>query len=82
MRRSLFQCLNPLQRPHAKVVATPLWFVKRWIVSQPEKRFTNHCEDMVVIVVTDIKRQITINAFENTGPIQTTRTARANAMSD
>src|SRR5215207_5640634 len=59
-----------------------LRFIEGRIVSQSEDRFTNGCENLIVIVVPYIERQIAIDTLERTGPDQTTRATRANAFFD
>ena len=51
-------------------------------MSQTEYRFTNRCENLIVVVVTNVKRQISIDAFERAGTDQTTRATSANALLD
>src|ERR1044071_8693222 len=59
-----------------------LWlrFVERRVVSQSQHRLTNRGEDLIVVVVTNVKREISIYAFQSARPDQTTRTTRANAL--
>ena len=59
-----------------------LRFVERRIVSQTQNRFTNRRENLIVVIVTDVERQIAINALERARPDQTARATRANALFD
>ena len=74
------KCVKEVRFTNKTQVPGYLRLVERWIVSQPEKRFTNHCENVVVVVMTNVKRQIPIDAFEDTRPVQATSSARTYAM--
>ena len=45
-----------------------------------EDRLTDHRQNVIVVIVTNVERQIAINAFERARPDQTTRAARPNAF--
>jgi hypothetical protein len=51
-------------------------------VSQTEYRFSNRCEYLIVIIVTNIKRKVAINALETTRTNQTPRATGTNALFD
>ena len=57
-----------------------LRFIERRIVSQPQDRFSNRSENLIVVIVTHVERQIAVHALERTGPDQTARPTRANAF--
>ena len=59
-----------------------LRFIERRIVSQPQDRFPDRRENLIVVIVTNVERQIAIDALERTRPDQTTRPTRANALFD
>ena len=51
-------------------------------MSQTEYRFSNRCEYLIVIIVTNVKRQITINALKTTRTNQAPRAKCTNALFD
>ena len=51
-------------------------------MGQSQDRFTDCRENLIVVVVANVERQVTINSFQRAGPNQATRATRANALFD
>src|SRR6266478_7482706 len=59
-----------------------LWLIERRIVSKTKQRFSDHRQNLIIVIVTYIKRKIAIDSLQRTGTIQTPGATRANAVLD
>src|SRR6185436_601494 len=73
---------TPMKTPCASCASSWLWLVERRIVRQAQHRLSNRGEDLIVVIVTNVKREISIDAFQRARPDQATRATRANALLD
>src|SRR5262249_45211675 len=58
------------------------WFIKRWIMPLAQQGLTNGCENLIIIVVANVKREVPVNAFQRTGPVKAASAAGTNASLD